>query len=256
MEKPNYKVNIKDIYIGDVRMLDKDRNRIILCKNGIYRYDFYDEEDEMLLKLRGKGFLLNKKENQLMFDEGCGLFQSEKTFLRTMLFTLDENNHANDLLYDSPHYPIFNISPNEDCLDSPIALTNNVYNLYNFLRFMKYTEGELEYKDIQKIREKYFNCDFIIDNHKLFGIEDVDTNISLDETVTDSSGKLHIMEFANVEWESFERYLFKMILISKDYFSHSETATFKSGYQFEGKVIDVFKPCEEEGPIKSLGSLF
>ena len=253
MENRNYKVKIEDIYIGDVRILDK--NRIKLCKNGIYMYDFMDEKGEEILKQNGKAFLLDKKEDQLEFDEGSGLFQSEKTFLRTMLFTLDENKHANDLLYDSPHYPIFNISSNEDCLGSPIGLTNNVYNLYNFLRFMKYSESELGYEDILNIRKKYFNCDFIIDNHKLFGIEERD-EINYDETVVDSSGKLHIMEFAHTDFESLERYIFNMILISKDYFYHSESATFKSGYQFEGKLVDVFKPHEEEGPVNSLSMLF
>ena len=135
MENKNYKVNIKDIYIGDVRDLGNNRDRILIRENEFYCYKYLDEEGKRLIRQEGKSFLLDNPKNQLKFDEKCGLFQSDETFLRTMLFTLDENNHANDLLYNSPHYPIFNISSNEDCLNASIGLTNNVFNLYNFLCF-------------------------------------------------------------------------------------------------------------------------
>ena len=254
MENKNYKVNIKDIYVGDLRDLGNNRDRILIKENGIYCYKWLDEEGKRYIIQNGQGFLLDRPKDQLEFSKGCGLFQSEETFLRTMLFTLDENNHANDLLYSSPHYPIFNISSNEDCLNASIGLTNNVFNLYNFLCFMKYTESVLGYDDILNIRKKYFNCDFIIDNCDLFGIEERD-KYNQDETVTDSKGRLHLMEFTKVDWFSLERDLFRMILVSKDYFYHKESAKFVKGYQFEGELIDAFKPSEKEGPIKSLGSI-
>ena len=70
-------------------------------------------------------------------------------------------------LYNSPHYPVFNISLNSDCLNSSISI-DGIYQLGKVLKYFGYPE-KLRYEDIVKIKQFFFNNQFIYDNSSLFG---------------------------------------------------------------------------------------
>lgn len=89
---------------------------------------------------------------------------------RSILFTTTEEKLANDLLYNSPNYPILNITDDEICMDfdRSITLVKDAYNLAELLKYFGYNE-ELTYKDIIKIRKTFFSGKFAYDNCELFG---------------------------------------------------------------------------------------
>ena len=84
MENRNYKVNRDNIYVGEVVRTDS-----------IYRYngdtDFFRTKPGML-------------------DTGSWFSY------RSMLFVLNEELLSNDLLYQSPNYPILNVTDDNTCL--------------------------------------------------------------------------------------------------------------------------------------------
>ena len=152
-----------------------------------------------------------------------------------MLFTLDEKRHANDLLYASPHYPILNMSKNEDCLNEKICICMQTYQLYELLKYYNYPDI-IGYKDVLKIRNTFFNCDYILDNCELYGLYETGPFETGRET-TDSRGNHRTFNIEKEE-SDFPPCFFYMMWDHRDY-----------------RHIDKFKPCEEEGPIKSLGSI-
>lgn len=99
--------------------------------------------------------------------------QSWKSY-RSMLFAPDEDSLANDLLYNSPNYPILNMSDEEACLyfNRSIILIKEAYNIAELLKYFGYGE-ELTYDDIQKIRKTFFSSKFAMDNCELFGMKEV-----------------------------------------------------------------------------------
>jgi len=110
--------------------------------------------------------------NQLFLIDGTPhlmdyVIHSRKYTSRKMLFIIDENKCANDLLYDTFRYPIFNISPDKLCLASPICVTE-AYSMELFLKYFNYPEV-LNYNDIVNIRDTFFG-DFAFDNCELLGV--------------------------------------------------------------------------------------
>ncbi len=231
MKDRNYKVNIKDIYVGKVQ--DIDLSKLTICHDFPY-INFDNNEEELRRYFQNKSYLFKKDRNFIEYGKGWPCH-----FTRSMLFTIDENNHANDLLYDSPHYPIFNISSNEDCLSSSIGICDYAFELYEVLKCLGYSE-EIGYKEVLEIREKLFSCDYVLNNCKEFGVIETDPIQTSYETF-DSSGKRR--EFNNeIGGFSLPRCHFEGIVSCKDY------------YTSKG-VIDAFIPCKEEGKIKSLGTI-
>lgn len=116
----------------------------------------------------------NKIFNQFLETDkdklNIGLYRS----YRSMLFVPDEDKLADDLLYDSPHYPILNISDDEKCVGfgDKITVIKEAFNLSELLRYFGYQE-ELTYKDIIEIRKTFFTKKFIYHNSNLFGYEKV-----------------------------------------------------------------------------------
>lgn len=162
--------------------------------------------------------------------------QGDNAVGRVILFVLDENKCANDLLYDSPHYPVFNISSDDLCWKATISIKNYVYSIGKILEYYGYNEI-LKYKDICKIKEQFFG-DFVLDNSELFGLCEADPNQSGNETY-DLNGN-HRTFNETKEESVFPKCYFKMFW---------RTRNLKSPY--EGN-IDRFIPREIEGPIKKL----
>lgn len=156
MKTRNYTVNRDEIYVGLVSLTQKDK--IIIYNDGLYDTSFSTHE-EIQRMFDNRKFLLGKR-NQLCYD-------GPTEFLRSMLFVLDNENCASDLLYNSPHYPIFNISNNDICINSSISIKNHCYQIGKVLKYFGYKD-ELVYEDIVRIKDFFFG-DFILDNCELFG---------------------------------------------------------------------------------------
>lgn len=174
MENKNYKVDRDEIYTGKVYKTKKEN--ISTYEEGLYDISLCSE-DEIREHFDSCRFLLEKK-FQIVHNKG------ENLFYRNMLFTLDENKHANDLLYNSPHYPIFNISTNEDCINSSICLVDSAFrgggridNIGYLLKYLGYSK-ELSYEDIIRIYNLLFKTDFILDNCNSFGVLETDSHDS------------------------------------------------------------------------------
>lgn len=138
MRARDYKVCRDDIYVGSVVKTDK-----------IFRYE-------------GEFDFFQTKPGQL--DTGA------YRHYRSMLFVPDENNFANDLLYNSPNYTALNVTNDAISLATPedsIILKDN-YNLSELLKYFGYPE-ELTYQQIVEIRKRFFNGHFAKDNCELFG---------------------------------------------------------------------------------------
>ena len=151
MENRNYKVNIKDIYVGDVCGINP--RKIELKEDGTYCNLDDDEELAFYWAYLNRQHYWKQK-NQLFYDVGCNHWGV--SFNRSMLFTLDEKRHANDLLYASPHYPILNMSKNEDCLNEKICICMQTYQLYELLKYYNYP-NTIGYEDVLEIRNTFFN---------------------------------------------------------------------------------------------------
>ena len=235
MKDRNYKVNIKNIYVGLVQRIDK--SCVSICHE--FPYVCYSGGIEVLKhNFKNQSFLFEKECDFLLnHSHGCDA-------IRSMLFTLDENKHADDLLYDSPHYPVFNISTNEDCLNSEICIVNNqLSRLYELLKLFDEYPEEMGYEDILRLRKIMFSCDYAMNHCDKFGIietEPKETGYGL----RDSKGKYRTFNKTVEDFPLGRRY-FDSIICTKDYYDSDIES-----------VGNHFTPCEEEeGPIKSLGAL-
>lgn len=92
---------------------------------------------------------------------------------RSILFSLDDNKLANDLLYKTRNYPILNISSKKDCLEAKDSIViQDACNLDELIEYFYYPEY-LTYDDIVDIRKRFFNGRFAMDNSELFGFKEV-----------------------------------------------------------------------------------
>lgn len=142
MENKKYKVKRENIYVGEV-----------IQTSTIYRYmnnTRYNDDD----------------------DTRLGVFSAYGC--RSMLFVPDDNNFSNDLLYNSPNYPILNMTDDDICLnlDANAIVLRGCINLSPLLEYFGYDE-ELGYDDIEKIHKQFFNGSFAKDNALLFGFKPV-----------------------------------------------------------------------------------
>ena len=138
MENRNYKVNRDDIHVGEVIRTDR-----------IYRYE-------------GGTDLFSTKPSRLYTG---GWFS-----YRSMLFVPDEEKLSNDLLYQSPSYPVLNITDDDTCLNlgkSSIVI-KDACNLAALLEYFGYSK-DLTFEDIMRIRKTFFTGRFAMDNCELFG---------------------------------------------------------------------------------------
>ena len=249
MESKDYVVNRDDIYVGDVCGINPEK--IVIYPDGIFDYSLLDfgftTEEKLKKDLEGRLYLFKRDNEQL--DYGWGGNQPSTSFTRTMLFVLDENNRANDLLYNSPHYPIFNISPNIDCLNSPICILHNTYQLASVLRYFGYRD-KLTYDDIIQIRKELFSCDFVLNNCELFGRYETDPHESSYE-VHDSKGNHRTFNLIKDDSILSSRY-FDCFICNKDQFIIEGIRYSGQSKEYIGVVKDMFLPDKNEEKIKSL----
>ena len=142
MTNKNYIVNRDNVYVGEV---------VEITNNVCYRGSYVD--------------YFNVKKGKLAI-------YSWRSY-RSMLFTVDDNKMANDLLYKTPVYPILNITDDDICLNLKIGsvVLNEAYNLSSILQYFNFND-ELKIEDLVKIRKMFFTGRFGMDNSRLFGMEE------------------------------------------------------------------------------------
>lgn len=142
MKDLKYKVCRENIYVGEV----------IKLSSGIDRHE-------------GDSNFFYTKPGQL-YPTGFYSF-------RSMLFTPNESKYSEDLLYNSPNYPVLNVTDDKTCLKLNIndIVVAHAYNLESLLKYFGYEE-ELTIEDIIKIRKTFFTGRFGMDNSRLFGMRE------------------------------------------------------------------------------------
>lgn len=173
---------------------------------------------------------------------------------RSILFMPDRLKLCDDLLYNSPHYPILNLTDNSTCINLPddSVIIKGAYNLGDLLRYFGYWDA-VTYKDILRIKKRFFTGRFAMDNPKLFGMRefipddfkpDLDENKRYEkykETLTlDSERNFSLVDKGPLPYELFH------ILDERGNHSISEVVN------MEYRHIDAFKPHKSEGKIKKL----
>lgn len=135
MEKKDYIVNRKDIYIGEV-----------IKAKGIYRRITTGN------------------------DVAGSLDVKNSTIYRNMLFTPTSDKYAYDLLYDTMNYPILNGTDSDYILKycENNILVRDYYNLNELLEYFCY-DDKLSINDVIKIYNTFFTGTFSFDNPELFG---------------------------------------------------------------------------------------
>lgn len=138
MENRNYKVCRDNIFVGEVAKTNK-----------VYR----------------------TSDDGLSFRTKAGILTTSSWFsCRTMLFVPDEKKFANDLLYQSPHYPALNVTDDDYCLNlGPDSIVvKDTFSMAPLLEYFGYSD-ELTYEDLIEIRKRFFTGRFGMDNCELFG---------------------------------------------------------------------------------------
>ena len=92
-------------------------------------------------------------------DEAKMLYIGNVQDCRSILFIVDEQGLAQDLLYDSPRYPVLDVSDDEQCVikkgcEKPIVLDS--WNLERLLKSLGYA-SMLTGEDILRIRNTIFD---------------------------------------------------------------------------------------------------
>lgn len=87
-----------------------------------------------------------------------------------MLFIPNEEKLSNDLLYQSPSYPILNVTDDETCLSlgKKSIVIKDACNLAALLEYFGYNK-DLTFEDIMRIRKIFFTGRFAKDHCELFG---------------------------------------------------------------------------------------
>ena len=220
MESRNYKVNRDNIYVGEV-----------VRTNSIYRYNRdYD-----------------------CFRTKPGMLDTNSWFpYRSMLFVPNEDLLSNDLLYQSPNYPILNVTDDNTCLslgENSIVI-RDACNLAALLEYFGY-KRELTFEDILKIKKTFFTGKFAKDNCELFGwketmAEDV-TFYAYGKEVTDSKELEKRKSQFRAEQQAGHRSFTKISehVLPREYWDILDDIEWH-------EKIDAFEPLKEEGHIKKL----
>ncbi len=189
--------NIDNIYVGE-----------LVKANRIYRW--YHE---------------SKNKSEIISNSPWEVEKYKK--LRNILFSLTDDKLSNDLFYDSPNYPILNISDYNTIskLNNNIILVKDATNLKKLLEYFGY-KNDLTEEDLIKIKNTLFKPTFILDLSLLFGYIEVEDTNNFDIK------------------DIYTNRLFKNInksMLPKEYFL--SLINFKD-YKKDGLKYDTFKPKE------------
>ena len=176
---------------------------------------------------------------------------------RNILFSLDENEMASDVLYETPNYPVVNITNPTKYIDSDMVIKDAIC-LGELLKYFDYKE-ELTGKDIREVRQTFFTGSFGLNNAELFGykevkIEDIPFYDENKQEITDQA-------FLEEKRAMYRRLGYRMIeyvgneVLSSKYYSILDKKANNSYYDYlKGYVenIDSFAPTKKEKHKKVL----
>lgn len=153
---------------------------------------------------------------------------------RNILFSLDDEM-GTDVLYESPQYPVVNITNPPKYIDSK-AVIKDAICLDELLKYFGYQE-ELTEKDLYKIRQTFFTGEFGLNNAKLFGYEEITDDV-----------------FSKGLGIRMVKYVGNGILSSEYYFlldkkGNNSVEDYLRGY---AENIDSFAPIKKEGLSRAL----
>lgn len=173
---------------------------------------------------------------------------------RNILFSLDDDM-ATDVLYESPQYPVVNITNPTRYIDRGIVVKDAIC-LGELLKYFGYPE-ELTEENIKKIRATFFTGEFCLNNAKLFGYQEINAE---DLTFYDENKQVItdpvLLEEKRATYRKLQEMGHRMVkhvgngVLSSDYFNILDRKANNSIYDFvEGYVehIDSFLPTTKEG---------
>lgn len=171
---------------------------------------------------------------------------------RSMLFVPDEEKLSNDLLYQSPSYPILNVTKDNTCLslERKSIVIKDAFNLATLLKHFGYDQY-LTYEDIMMIRETYFTGEFAKDNCELFGWKESKpedyTYYKNGVEVTDPKELKRRIAQERRSQQAGHRSFYRISesILPSEYWDVLN----KLG---DRNLINAFNPCMQEGQIKKL----
>lgn len=111
--------------------------------------------------VKGEGLVRNHLDHDYLGIKAGELGVIQPRALRSILFSPSRENFAVDLLYDSPLYPVLNMTNDEVCMayykDS--ILVDRAVNLGEILAYYKF-EQNLVFEEVQQIRRAFFGGGF------------------------------------------------------------------------------------------------
>lgn len=174
---------------------------------------------------------------------------------RNILFSLNENMEAYDVLYETPCYPIVNITDDSVCLDSKLVVKDAIC-LGELLKYFGYPDT-LTVEDIYKIRSTFFTGEFCLNNASLFGYQELTA-----EDMTYYDGNKQIVTDPVLLEERRERFrkmqssghrMVKYVgneVLSSEYFNSLDKKKDYDIYEYlcgYVETIDSFAPIKKEG---------
>ena len=172
------------------------------------------------------------KINGYTCDGNLIIYPSAYFSLRSILFIVNDNGYAEDLIYNSPNYPILNITDSEECLNlgKESIVIQNPLNLGQLLDYFGY-ERDLTFDDVMKIRRRFFTGSFAKNNSELFGMDEI----------KDDGGS--VIAYASVDGG----------LLNKKYFYTLDgRGDDLVGFLFGDGKLNAFRPSKMEGPVRRL----
>lgn len=163
----------------------------------------------------------NKDEIHNLGDVDSSYYPSIYKVYRPILFRLDENNCANDLLNNTPNYPVLGHLPIHVFQKNKVMVIDS-FCLGDLLKYLGYSEL-LDLSDVISIRNKIFTYGFLFENSGLFGYERIN---SCDITVYDYSYN-HKEELDRIK-PDLRCYARKYIVINGYYFVRTKKEVFPS----------------------------
>ncbi len=171
--------------------------------------------------------------------------------LRSMLFTIDKNGLAHDLLYESPRYPVMDWA-NPDSVNAKNHNNNgiiiqNLCHLDPLLKYYQYSQL-LKYPNIEEIRRKFFNGHFALKHYDLFGYKRIKNPIraKIDALKTFDDDSV-IRKCFVIDEEASYILPPEYLELLDDYGNLSPIKSFVSG-----RPMHAFTPSDLEGKIKKL----
>ncbi|MBQ6687176.1 MAG: hypothetical protein IJN03_01475 [Bacilli bacterium] len=212
--------------------------------------------------------ILDNKHNLL----GKPMSLGEYSECRSMLFASNEGGFAEDLLYSTPQYPIFRECNDVVCKQAKFMIIDPV-NMGKFLKAVGYEE-DVEYLDVERIRNRYFKRFYTTTHAEEFGMTEVDIDIQLANELSQMKNLTEEQIACYKRLRKFQNFFglrsqyeysqaiqetplteISKFFLPPEYFEilrkYGDRSIFELYFGYADKM-NSFKPIKEEGPIRSL----